>query len=695
MIKISTRFALSSLAISLILTMLLIGISYFQGSQFLEKETTDKLDFLSLGYSNAFNSKLVKVESTVDVLYNTAFTMFDPVAYKKDTAGYGQSYSDLMEEMIKANAENLEGIQGIYLTMNPEFLGRWNDLWYADVAGDGNYSRVDSVLEDPASFTEDNEDYSYFFEPIAQNTPVWIDPYEDMDLKINMVSYVRPLIKDGVIIGIVGADLRIDEMVQTINELKVYDTGKSMLLNASNEVIIHPEFKEVEPLASIDEGAFATIENQISGEAAQLIRFDYKTKPALLEYATLMNQWKYVVYVPQAEVMASVDQLLKVLIITGLILTAVSALLSWGMSKLLSNSINHITYAIKEISGLKLGENKRLDALLKNNNEIGDMAKQMVRMKEVLRETVVEIQHQSVQLLEDSVELSNSAEETSAAMLEIEDTVGIMSTGASNQAIESNQSREILTALDHQISDAIAQSEQVKAYMSDAKILSEKSMKSMKTLQESFVTSTDKNNRVKMSIHRLSESSKSIGMIVSTIQSIADQTNLLALNAAIEAARAGEAGRGFSIVADEVRKLAEQTSESTDQIEAITKEILSEIVETNFQMEEVLQINGQSNGIANESSLAFSALFSSLDGIFSQLNALSEDVGAVGNQKDQVVSSINRIASVTEQTFKSSELIGQKISTEVETIRRMTELAEALKICAVDLEKLTSIFSID
>jgi methyl-accepting chemotaxis protein len=85
--------------------------------------------------------------------------------------------------------------------------------------------------------------------------------------------------------------------------------------------------------------------------------------------------------------------------------------------------------------------------------------------------------------------------------------------------------------------------------------------------------SEEKVKTIEQTILNLSNHTQQIGEITKVVNALAQQLKMLALNAAIEASKAGEAGRGFAAVATEVRNLAEQSEQSTDQVQNILEDI--------------------------------------------------------------------------------------------------------------------------
>ena len=106
---------------------------------------------------------------------------------------------------------------------------------------------------------------------------------------------------------------------------------------------------------------------------------------------------------------------------------------------------------------------------------------------------------------------------------------------------------------------------QIRGNASNAEQASEKARR----VGDQMYASNRQMQRMIAAMDEISSSSREIGNIIETIESIALQTNILALNASVEAARAGVAGKGFTVIANEVRNLAGDTADASKNTSAL------------------------------------------------------------------------------------------------------------------------------
>ncbi|MDA1380797.1 methyl-accepting chemotaxis protein [Plesiomonas shigelloides subsp. oncorhynchi] len=261
--------------------------------------------------------------------------------------------------------------------------------------------------------------------------------------------------------------------------------------------------------------------------------------------------WYLVAEVPQAEVFASLQQLLWQLLSWGIgggiVMLLIAALVTHRLLQPLSESARLFT----ELGDGSGDLQRRLPA--QGQDELAQLARGFNRFAD-------KIQH---------------------SLQAVADTANALRTSAEKVAEESERSRldshaqrdktlMVVTAINQMGPQykRLPVMPQWRPMPQGAEHASEQGLTIVGNTKQTIQNLADDMQNMGCVITTLAGQTESIGTILDTIRGISDQTNLLALNAAIEAARAGEQGRGFAVVAEEVRKLASRTSDSTAEIKA-------------------------------------------------------------------------------------------------------------------------------
>lgn len=366
-------------------------------------------------------------------------------------------------------------------------------------------------------------------------------------------------------------------------------------------------------------------------------------------------------------------------------------------TKLASTISKNIRTSIKTVEKIAAGDlNVQVNnKLLKSKDEIGDLSRVTITLRDAMQRTTLEINQNVQKLLEASSLLGTAADNTNGTMNKVRTAVNRIVENSAEQAENSKSTSEHMRLMGENITETSAE---VEALNSNAAFMHESSEKAAETLANLQRINGEVEQiigEVQEQTNRTNDSVQQIYKATAFIASIAEETDLLSLNASIEAARAGENGKGFAVVAEQIKKLSEQSNQSSSEIEE-TAMMLSEdsqkAVEIMQKMQEIIMSQSES---MQDTQKVVEEVVAQIANSMQSIQQIKETTEHLANVRNEVLQAVETLSNIAQDSVSGTKKTYEDTEEVVDTFKQVYMSAEQLREIADQLAGSVQYFHVE
>lgn len=656
---------IASIVICTLLSSVSIGLlSVFSVYRMSNQDAKQELSLICKNEGSEIDALVSRIEQSVDTLSSIAMDRLDFSKFKNNDAYVTQYTDDLMSDVLKFS-EHTEGAVCVYVRYNPDFTQPTSGIFLTR----SNTSEP-FTSSTPTDFTmydkTDLEHVGWYYIPVENGAPLWMEPYLNGNVNIYMISYVVPLYINGESVGIIGMDIDFSQITGMVEKTTAFDTGYAFLYNEQGKLMFHSDYENGTDMAEagLNESAksfLCNMENE--GEIGS---YSYKGTAKSIVFYRLQNGMYMGLTAPNREINAAATSLSGTLIASCAVCLVVCIALGVVLSINIAAPISKITQVVRQTADLNFKKTGTGESLAKRKDETGVMAGAVSDMRNVFRELIGDMENAENVILSDMDKLNAIMRDTSEMAEDNSATTQEMAAGMEETTASATMIMEDIGMIKNSTQDIRSLSKEGQKTSDEVKGRAEQ-------LRNTTVASSDKAMGIYGSMKGKTEAAieqlkavEHINDLTDNIKKISEQTNLLALNANIEAARAGEAGRGFAVVATEIGSLANQTFQTVGGINEMVAEVnnavanMTDCIATimDFLENTVVADYDSFRRIGEDYEADANTFAVSMDRIYGEITELDDKIGeiteAIGNVNETIGQSAEGVNMIAEKSAEAA-----------------------------------------
>ncbi len=274
----------------------------------------------------------------------------------------------------------------------------------------------------------------WYKEASAAGKQITTKPYVSHTMQTLVVTLAEPVYSQGKMLGVVGSNLALGQLMKDVLDITVPGKGYAMLLDTKNNLVVaHPnQDLELKPITELGQGFNEqNLGQAVSSRSLFFTNMDGREKAVAV--STIPNTtWAIALVMDKATLVSPLNSMLLKLALFGLLIMAfVSAFTAWLVSHLFKG-LNNVSAALSDIANGEGDLTVRIN--MQSDDEVGKLADNFNQFVGRLHTMAVNLRDITLQLNHSAADSAEAATLRSQNIRHQQDEITMVATAVTEMA---------------------------------------------------------------------------------------------------------------------------------------------------------------------------------------------------------------------------------------------------------------------